>query len=654
MSRFLCVLGVGHEGPDAVLWLLHESWAQHCAAVAICVTFPGHAARLLAEATSLQGARVGNCSAEDAASSDRLWLWAKPILAPRWGEVVCAAPAGSGAFLVAGGIYANFATAGCPQPDRLCVLSCAKGDYGKCFQSPAGGAAPVDGARMLAAHRVVPPLCALRPLGHLGPPARSAVPTDADSRCAWARQHAGWDEAAVAILQAPTAPEARGLHASLYLRRAPLPCGARWSSAGMGAAPPSHLAAGLEESGPGADAGGGGQPVQVAVLLGSLLRGIYFETILRRLNRLFADPASVVAYRTFIYTSLLTTNGCWYGLSRLQHVEGLRFIEMSEADMLAENAIVDATRTPHLRQWFKLVRAMDMMKEYEARVGRQFDLVLKLRSDIVFPVLHLADFPELFLGETSPPVVYGYTDMNFLARRDVAAHVVARFWAMLPNFTGRDDDLLPLNYDALARSQLFGSSTYNMNFPAVPGLAALLQRWERTHQNFSDFVRSHFHEMNEGQHFPELGVHQARLWDMAESFRAFLGRHRGQLADRHQRADAAGGGVAAVLPIEPVTGAWWRQPGAREKAELAGRPWSIPPVASGKYWAYCLQLLGVEWRPWPGLVMLMPERREHECSNPPPYGMVKNIGSTAFSPQEALTGAIEGTLAGPLRAAIRW
>ena len=43
-----------------------------------------------------------------------------------------------------------------------------------------------------------------------------------------------------------------------------------------------------------------------------------------------------------------------------------------------------AIRRRHMRQWYKLQKSYQMMKMYEQEHGRQFDLVLKMRTGLVF------------------------------------------------------------------------------------------------------------------------------------------------------------------------------------------------------------------------------------------------------------------------------
>merc|ERR1711971_346858 len=90
---------------------------------------------------------------------------------------------------------------------------------------------------------------------------------------------------------------------------------------------------------------------------------------------------------------------------------------MGPADVAEEEAFEKVVGSRHMRQWFKLSRAYKMMEARELSDGREYDLVLKLRTDIEFlKQFDLADFAEVSVA----PLLYSQMDIVFICSRSVA------------------------------------------------------------------------------------------------------------------------------------------------------------------------------------------------------------------------------------------
>ncbi|CAL1174212.1 unnamed protein product, partial [Cladocopium goreaui] len=189
---------------------------------------------------------------------------------------------------------------------------------------------------------------------------------------------------------------------------------------------------------------------RVAVLIGSLLRGLH--KLGHMLRRLFRDRR--IRYRIFIYSSPLLAMGNNLGcvqlldglLQDMPHRLTVRYATRSEN--LQEEEFERTVHSRHMRQWFKLERAYDMMEAYEQK-HQSFDLVLKLRTDVFLPApLDLADFPEVLTSRT----IYSFTDVAFLSRRDVAQSLLKGVTRKLAQYAGNQRSLFPLNLERLLRN----------------------------------------------------------------------------------------------------------------------------------------------------------------------------------------------------------
>lgn len=236
---------------------------------------------------------------------------------------------------------------------------------------------------------------------------------------------------------------------------------------------------------------------RVGVLIGSLLRAP--EVGLNSLCNLFKDKN--VVYSIFIYTGPVyhESSVCHSLVETLKDYLRAEFKEAEPVDVAWEEEFEEMTASGSMRQWFKLSRAYKMMEARELKDGREFDIVLKTRTDVDFAhPIDLADFQEVL----SSRVVYSYLDVVFMCRRDVARTLLGSLTEQLELRSGHQLRLLPINYDRFLHSE-YGALTLQV--------------------------------------FPEIGSGRFRRAARDNNYPVFrkeVEYHRGLLEDMHRRAEA--------------------------------------------------------------------------------------------------------------------
>lgn len=308
---------------------------------------------------------------------------------------------------------------------------------------------------------------------------------------------------------------------------------------------------------------------RVAVLIGSLLRAP--DTSLVLLTRLFADPS--VEYSIFVYTSPLQEDsvGCLDAVNILRGVAGAEVRFSTPEEVLEEQRFEAVTASRHMRQWYKLQRAFEMMQAREERVGRQFDIVLKTRTDVdLGGPLSLEDFPELLVGR----VLYGLMDIVFICRRDVARLLLSGIVRQLMSRAGDQHVLRPLRYERIERGLREGAD--------YSGLLV--------------------------QNFPDIGCEtfrQAVLRDGVGHLRAAIAKRRASFEAAHHEA------ATGVAP--PTISAHWRFTGKQK--------WDRKEMCSITHWYYHMHVAEpeVSMRGWPTHVGLSKIRHYRQCNCEPPH-----------------------------------
>ncbi|CAJ1339597.1 unnamed protein product, partial [Effrenium voratum] len=320
---------------------------------------------------------------------------------------------------------------------------------------------------------------------------------------------------------------------------------------------------------------------RVAVLIGSLLRGVHKSGQL--LQKLFVERR--VRFWIFIYSAPPLVWGNNAGCAKLlddlsRQLPGrVQFRYATRRENLEEELFESTVNSRHMRQWYKLQKAYEMMAAFEEEVGKNFDLVLKLRTDMFLPgPIDLAQFPEVWTSR----VIYGFTDIAFLCRRDVAHSLLANVTGKLTQFAGNQRTLVFLDYRRLLRNG-WGDGFRLQTFPdASPALK-----------------RAVF-----------AGEGRAVL--------AAVRRHLTALEAAHQ--DAARG-----LPVATFSGHWRFRPDTVE-FQAWQRDGKLAPdtqMCSVTRWFYLIHRTTpeVRLRPWPskpGTVGLFPSRFAWHCNCEPP------------------------------------
>jgi len=293
------------------------------------------------------------------------------------------------------------------------------------------------------------------------------------------------------------------------------------------------------------------------------------------LHRLFKDRG--IRYKVFIYTGpLANTPGCDEVLHILRSQLGAELREATPQDVADEEEFEAVTGAGHMRQWFKLQRAYDLMEAHERRTGRAFDLVLKLRTDLELPgPLSLADFPEVLVAR----VVYTVLDLLFLCSREAARTLLGDIQHRLEGRAGNERRILPIKYDKLLRGD--GRDVAMQVFP--------------------DLGSERFREAVQQNHINVVKME--------------VRRHRAALEALHRRADAG-----EVLPI--VSGHWRFRNDTQEykKWEELGRLPKDDEMDSIRHWYYHLHTATpeVSARGWPVKVPLSRMRHYRQCNCEPP------------------------------------
>lgn len=189
-----------------------------------------------------------------------------------------------------------------------------------------------------------------------------------------------------------------------------------------------------------------GEPLRVAVLIGSLLRSPASSILL--LGRLFVEK---VKYQVFVYTSpIAKTQACAEAVDVLvgQYIAA-KLKVATPNETLEEQNFQWIVGTDHMRQWYKHRVAYAMMEEQERLQGWKYDLVLKLRTDVeIARPLSLADFPEVATAR----VIYSAGDIVFFCNREVAHILFDDIPQKLASRAGNERKLLPLNYGRILRT----------------------------------------------------------------------------------------------------------------------------------------------------------------------------------------------------------
>lgn len=336
-------------------------------------------------------------------------------------------------------------------------------------------------------------------------------------------------------------------------------------------------------------------PPRVGVLIGSLLRAPESTIIL--LGRLFVDPR--VEYSIFVYTSpLADSEACRQAVSYLEGWAGaeLRFATREEVE--EEEAFEARVGSGHMRQWFKLSKAYSMMEDRERREGREFDVVLKMRTDIDFrEPFSLADFPELFVSRA----LYTQMDMVFVCSRVVARALLPGIVEALLSRSGNERRLLPLNYDRMLRSGT-GNGLPLQVFPDIgsPSLTRAVERESR--------------------------------W-----LRAEVRRHRAALEAAHHAAEAA---AAAGRSVPIISGHWRFRNDTKEYQywKRAGRLPSDSAMCSIRHWYYHVHVAEPEvlLRGWPNWIPtpLSAKRHYAQCNCEPPACVPEGWEARAPAPEQ--------------------
>ncbi|CAE7567761.1 unnamed protein product [Symbiodinium natans] len=211
---------------------------------------------------------------------------------------------------------------------------------------------------------------------------------------------------------------------------------------------------------------GRGNPPRVAILIGSLLRGLHMSRKL--LSNLFLDWR--LHYWVFIYTSPLVVTGkndvCGRLLNEIVSQSPRIKVQIrfaTRAENLQEQEFERAVSSRHMRQWYKLQQSYQMMQAHEQKHGREFDLVLKMRTDMtLMEPIDLSSFPDVLTSR----VIYSFTDLLFLSRRDVAHSLLGDVTKKMASFAGDQRRLYPLDFARVLRRGL-GDGLRLQMFPDV-------------------------------------------------------------------------------------------------------------------------------------------------------------------------------------------
>lgn len=169
----------------------------------------------------------------------------------------------------------------------------------------------------------------------------------------------------------------------------------------------------------------------IAALIGSDLRG--FDRFLSRLDDLLMDTTLRDQYDVFISTdarslacaeshSLLpNSHVSWYGASP----------DTSAAMRRAFGPLKTGVSTHHLHQWWRLEHAWKSMERREAARGEEYELVIRLRTDLRLPAPLAVDYSHLI---RHPEQLVMRGDWVFWGARTAVHAAILGYVAALPHF----------------------------------------------------------------------------------------------------------------------------------------------------------------------------------------------------------------------------